>query len=486
MPTNPPPAIVRANNWRQIPMPPWDDFVPTEKVTVIIPYYNAPDKLPVVLAALQHQTYPRELLEIIVSADYPDPTLPFQYISPGVRVIRQVHDGFGVARARNAGARAASGSILVFVDGDIVPSPQCVEAHARWHQQAGNVLTIGDREFVEPDAIAADQIPAVLYELLDGSSAISVEPSDHKNLIDLTDHLTSGGDTVYQAVIGHNFGVRRDSYLALGGQLEDSRHWGLEDTEFGYRAYIRGMIIVFVAEARTWHLGKQDYLQNPEKMHGRRLQSSLMEHHIADYRYRNARSGRTFTIPEHVANVSASDPALVVKIAFDLLADAPHDLMVRVDFGDDKSDEAIAAMKRLDGDSRIRFGPPDTSLVEFPDSPLHVYIQTNRVLKRHLIKRLKRAMGSRAAAIATGEDCNISLVRSWAAHRAEQCLCQLSDVGEVRTIPTRALLGRPTRRAPRTSASPWYKAWMLLQRIHTLGDVRRTIIHRIRSVLPRS
>ena len=171
MPTNPPlPAIVRANDWRQIPMPPWDDFVPTETVSVIVPYYNAPDKLPVVIAALQHQTYPRELLEIIVSADYPDPTIPFHCLPTDIRVIRQVHDGFGVARARNAGARAASGSILVFVDGDIVPSPQCVEAHARWHHRAGNVLTVGDREFVEPDAIAVDQIPAVLYGLLDGSS----------------------------------------------------------------------------------------------------------------------------------------------------------------------------------------------------------------------------------------------------------------------------------------------------------------------------
>ena len=288
-------------------------------------------------------------------------------------------------------------------------------------------------------------------------------------------------------MIGHNFGVRRDSYLALGGQLEDSRHWGLEDTEFGYRAYTRGMIIVFVAEARTWHLGKQDYLQNPEKMRGQRLQSALMEHHIADYRYRNASPGRTFTVPEHVVNVSASNPTLVVEIAFDLLADAPHDLVVRVDFGDDKSDEAIAAMKRLDGDARIRFGPPDTSLVEFPDSPLHMYIQTNCVPKRHLIKRFKHMMGSSAAAVtATREDCSISLVRSWAAHRAKQCACQLSDVGEVKTIPTGVLLDRSTRRAPRTSASPWYKAWMLLQRIHTLGDVRRTIVHRIRSMLPRS
>ena len=70
----PPPAPVWENNWRLITLPPLDEFVPTERVSVIIPYYNAPNELAVVLKAIEHQTYPSELMEIIIAADDPDPT----------------------------------------------------------------------------------------------------------------------------------------------------------------------------------------------------------------------------------------------------------------------------------------------------------------------------------------------------------------------------------------------------------------------------
>lgn len=471
------PAIIKYNNWRQIVVP--DRFIPTEKVSVIVPYYNAPDELVVVLEALKHQTYPKELTEIIVSADYPDPTLPFENINalPGVRVLRQKHDGFGTGRARNAGALAASGEILVFFDGDIVPAPGCVAAHARWHSQASNLVTVGDRGFVARDAIKAEHVPGVLEDLLEQSSDLRVQTSHHKNLIDFTDEFTRGGDLVYQAVIGHNFGVRRNSYLKIGGNRVDSKHWGLEDTEFGYRAYQRGLIIVFVKDARTWHLGEQDYQYNPDKVFGRRMQSSLMEQYIADYRFRNASPGRSFTVPEHVVSVSCPDPAMTMGVVLDILADLPHDLVVRVDSDDDM------VRHRFRGDPRVLFGPIDGSLKDYPDSPLHVSVRTDQMPKRGLIKRLRRLMGPHAAVRASGGYCReFGMVRAWALHRAEECGCQLRDVGDVRTVPIGKLVSNRRVKPPRTSASPVHRAKMLIERIRTPQDVKRTILHRIRDI----
>ena len=49
------------------------------------------------------------------------------------KAVRQERRGFGLARARNAGAQAAAHDILVFLDGDVIPEAGLVAAHARWH-----------------------------------------------------------------------------------------------------------------------------------------------------------------------------------------------------------------------------------------------------------------------------------------------------------------------------------------------------------------
>ena len=482
--TQPPPAAVWENDWRQIALPPPEEFVPREKVSVIVPYYNAPDELAVALQALEQQTYPRELLEIIIAADYPDPTLDESGLPAGVRVFRQPHEGFGAGRARNMGARQAAGSILVFFDGDIVPAPGCVAAHARWHHQASNLVTIGDRGFVARDAITAERLPRVLDELADGSSNIPVEQSHHRNLIDLTDEFAAGGDTIYQAVIGHNFGIRRSAYLDLGGNRDDAKHWGFEDTELGFRAYTRGMVIVFAKDALTWHLGPQDYLRNPAKVRGHRLQSALMEHYIADYRFRDAAPGRSFAVPECIVNVSSPDPLLAMEIAMDVLADPPHDLAVRIDLHGDDGDSATIARRRLSGDPRVKFGAFNDSLDDFPNSPLHLYLRTNQRPRRRIVRKMRKLLGSRAMVSATSQDGMVAMARSWAAHRANLCQCRIGDVGSVRLVPWSRVVGKSAGkpRYRRISSSGRDRTLKLLERVRTPGDLMRLAVHRLRSL----
>ena len=67
-----------------------------------------------------------------------------------------MHDGFGLARARNMGADDATGEVLVFLDCDMVPEPQLVEAHARWHHVHERALTLGFRRHVDFDGITPE------------------------------------------------------------------------------------------------------------------------------------------------------------------------------------------------------------------------------------------------------------------------------------------------------------------------------------------
>jgi cellulose synthase/poly-beta-1,6-N-acetylglucosamine synthase-like glycosyltransferase len=80
------------------------------------------------LAALARQTYPHELTDIIVVVDDAVPAdvqCDLQRRHPLVRIARA--EAFNYFAAKNAGARAATGSIVALLDSDCVPDPDWLE-----------------------------------------------------------------------------------------------------------------------------------------------------------------------------------------------------------------------------------------------------------------------------------------------------------------------------------------------------------------------
>ena len=101
-----PPAGVRGNNWRELAVTAPDQFEPELSVSVVVTYYETPEALELTLAALEGQTYPRELFEVVIIDDGSRTPLVAPTVSPlEVRVVHQEDRGFGLARARNTGAR---------------------------------------------------------------------------------------------------------------------------------------------------------------------------------------------------------------------------------------------------------------------------------------------------------------------------------------------------------------------------------------------
>ena len=110
----------------------WDllaDLEPPEPpaVSVVVPYFEAQPQLDLVLAALAAQTHPASRLEVVVaddgSATPPDLGAAGPLAGPAGPAARP---GFRAAAARNLGAAAASGDVLLFLDGDTVPEPAYV------------------------------------------------------------------------------------------------------------------------------------------------------------------------------------------------------------------------------------------------------------------------------------------------------------------------------------------------------------------------
>ena len=63
------PNSVPYNDWRQVDIPPIDAFEPRMPVSDIVPYFEAPEELGRTLAALERQTYPRDLFGVVVVDD---------------------------------------------------------------------------------------------------------------------------------------------------------------------------------------------------------------------------------------------------------------------------------------------------------------------------------------------------------------------------------------------------------------------------------
>ena len=57
------------NQWHCLDVPAIGDWSPTAKVSVIVPTRDSPNRLSSLLQSLAHQTYPSDLLEIVVVDD---------------------------------------------------------------------------------------------------------------------------------------------------------------------------------------------------------------------------------------------------------------------------------------------------------------------------------------------------------------------------------------------------------------------------------
>ena len=237
-----PPARVRGNDWKALGATRLDSFTPDHFVTVVIPYYERSHELNVTLAGLERQTYPRDLFEVVVVDDGSDPPLVMPETPLNLRVEYQEDLGFGLARARNTGARAATGDIILFLDCDMIPEEQWLAAHARWHHAASDVLTMGFRFHVEAEGLGAADVrrrPGTLAELFDGREV--TRPEWIEVHLARTGELTSDDDDLFRVVTGGNFGISRAFFETVGGFDETFTQWGAEDREFAYRAYTLGV-----------------------------------------------------------------------------------------------------------------------------------------------------------------------------------------------------------------------------------------------------
>jgi len=196
-------------------------------ISVIIPAYNAEAILSRCLVALQGQTLPPA--EVIVVDD--GSTDATAEIAQGfaVRVIRQANAG--PAAARNAGAQAACGDLLLFTDADCAPACDWVQRMAAPFEDPTVAGAKGVYCTHQPELVArfVQREYEDKYDRMRGQSAI--------DFID-----------TYSAA------YRRDVFIQAGGFDTAFPTASVEDQEFSFRLARAGHRLVFAPDACVAHL----------------------------------------------------------------------------------------------------------------------------------------------------------------------------------------------------------------------------------------
>ena len=497
-----PPAEVRGNDWRSLPVAPVEFFEPDMAVTVVIPYFEAPEALALTLAGLEGQTYPRELFGVVVVDDGSDPPLELdQPTSLRVRVIHQEDLGFGLARARNNGARAATGDIIVFLDCDMVPEAGWLAAHARWHHAAGDVVTLGFRQHVDFAGIDAGAVrgrPGSLEELL--AERPAQRPEWIERRMASTDDLTDGSDDIFRVVTGGNFGVSAAFFAEVGMFDESFTQWGAEDIEFGWRAYALGAVLAPERGALCWHQGPGAVLTESETA-SLQQQREKVSHLIPDRRLRSAAPGRSFTVPQIVVSVDPGDaePDVILETVEQVLASDVHDLFVWVE---ERTPERFERLHRLlDPDPRTQVGTAGGGAGAHRGAAFFVTVPADAEVTPQMIGRLRQQLGKAASGysdLASGH--RVTITRAWALNRARRCSLAVSDVGSVVELDVDSLRviqePQPQSRLAARLQGPvktLLRVWTRLRRhlatvfgtalrIRSVGDVGRFVAMIVRAV----
>ena len=202
-------------------------------ISIVVPVYNGGNAFRKCLSSLAQWLPPADLCrtEVIVVSDGESDGSWRVAEEFGANVIR-LKESKGPARARNIGARKASGDIVFFVDADVEILPDTVEGVAR--------------------SFADDPKLAALIGSYDDAPGAPNFLSQYKNLFHHYTHQTACLDaSTFWGACG---AVRRNVFLEVGGFDESYRRPCIEDIELGYRLKQAGYTIHLRKDIQVKHL----------------------------------------------------------------------------------------------------------------------------------------------------------------------------------------------------------------------------------------
>ena len=225
-------------------------------VALIVNTFQKPRHLALVLASIAAQTGVDGRFEVIISDDgSTDGTAALVHdfaaqASFPVRFTSQPHDGFRLARTRNAGARLTESDYLLFLDGDCILPRDHVAAYLE-RRRPGRALLGYCARLPEDTSARLDTTTIASTDLA------ALAPASERQLL-----AKRFRKAWWHAALRHpskprlaggNCGMWRRDFEAVNGCDERFVGWGQEDDDLGLRLRAAGVRLESILD-RTWSL----------------------------------------------------------------------------------------------------------------------------------------------------------------------------------------------------------------------------------------
>lgn len=228
-------------------------------LSVVVPTYNRSGFLRTLLGQLTGQSLPVSDFEVVVSDDGSSDDTKAVVDSFADRLRLKYHFqedlGFRAAEARNAGARLATGPILVFMDTGTLVGPDYLAHHLAAHRDADRPhAVVGYAYGYNPEA----PMPGLADILAaHGPEEVLARHRDDPAFLDVRHGLLEGCDfdlnrraVPWMFFWTNNCSMRTADFWAIGGFDEGFSGWGVEDLDLGFRVHRHGL--PFLVSRDAW------------------------------------------------------------------------------------------------------------------------------------------------------------------------------------------------------------------------------------------
>jgi glycosyltransferase involved in cell wall biosynthesis len=252
---------------------------PSLNASIIVASYNQKDTLQLNLLAWTQQTYPLDLIEVIVADDgSSDGTVELvndlkTQLPYSLKFYTQEDKGFRLAKIRNEGVAMSNGEVVLFVDSDTIPSREYIWEHMKYYHVSDNVAVVGMRHRIKNNITQDDILDKHKLDLLKQLPMIE-DPNTPWymkkwrkevlfNNVAFRRHWNAWG-----GFHGTLTSCRREDYISVGGHDESFTVYGQEDTEMGYRLLSKVQYLISNPKARLFHLEhpSNSHLINPKNI----------------------------------------------------------------------------------------------------------------------------------------------------------------------------------------------------------------------------